>query len=243
MPSVTLKPYIYCYWSLKSIHSLDTPFSYQVVSDGCVDLLINCTRFEKLVVAGTAQSATAVSFPNSFNYFGIRFLPGAFNHFFNIPLKELANQMIPHDEVWGNEIEPFEAQLFSAPSLQKRIELSEQFLLQRLISNQKKPHQQLTAVLHNIYQHHGQLPLDRDASFHISPRQLRRIFDRYVGISPKAFARVVRFQSVLGAMLQTPKSEWNTLFFDFGYYDQAHFIHEFNDLFGVSPLSANLPQK
>ena len=77
-PSGMLRPYIYCYWSLQSKTVIDTPFSYQVVSDGCVDLLINCTQFEKLIVAGTAKSATAVSFPNSFNYFGIRFLPGAF---------------------------------------------------------------------------------------------------------------------------------------------------------------------
>ena len=242
-PSPALKPYILCYWTLQSNTKLNAPFTYQIVSDGCVDLLINCTRFEKLVVVGAAQRATAVSIPDEFNYFGIRFLPGAFNTFFKIPLKELANQMLVCDDVWGNELKTFEAQLFSAASLLERIAISEKYLLQRLATTPKKPHQQLLVTLNAIYQHQGQLPLDSNAEYDISPRQLRRIFDRYVGISPKAFARVVRFQSVLGAMMQAPKSEWNTLFFDFGYYDQSHFIREFNDLYGASPLSANLPQK
>lgn len=243
-PSAAMAQYIFCYWVLWSETTLQSPFTYRIVSDGCVDLLINCTTFDRLIVAGTANTSTAVSFNNKLEYFGIRFLPGCFRYFFPLPLKEVANKMVPCQDIWGNRLEVFEARLFSAHSTKERIDITETFLLQQFVANNKRPDTRLLALLEKIYQQHGHISIENASSTHdISPRQLRRLFGQHIGVTPKTFARIVRFQSVLRAMMHEPKANWGKICFDFGYYDQSHFIHEFKDFFGSPPTSVSFPQK
>jgi len=68
----------------------------------------------------------------------------------------------------------------------------------------------------------------------LSPRQLRRRFQRLVGLSPKEFARIRRFRaSVIDAV--GGAGSWVELAGDHGYADQAHLVHEFRRLIGLSP--------
>lgn len=242
-PSAALGQYIFCYWTLWSETALQSPFTYRIVSDGCVDLLINCTKFERLIVAGTANASTSVSFNHKLAYFGIRFLPGSFRCFFPIPLKEISNNMMACQDIWGNRMEAFEARLFSAESTKERIDIAEAYLLQQLAASNRLPDTRLLALLEKIYQQHGHISIENGPLSDISPRQLRRLFDKYIGLPPKTFARIIRFQSVLRAMMHEPKANWGKVCFDFGYYDQSHFIHEFKGFFGISPASVKLPQK
>lgn len=241
--SDAMKPYIYCYWVLWSEAALHSSFAYQIVSDGCVDLLINCTAFERLIVAGTTNTATNVEFNGNVEYFGIRFLPGCFHYFFPLPLKDVANKMVPCQDVWGNHLNELESRLFSARSTQERIDIAESYLLRLLVANNPIPDRRFWTILEQMYQQYGNISIERNPANKISPRQLRRLFGRYIGISPKTFARIVRFQSVLRAMKREPKKKWGTLYIDFGYYDQAHFIHEFKDFFGLPPMSVKISQK
>lgn len=242
-PSEALRPYVYCYWELRCQNLPHARIDYRIVSDGCIDLFINCSVFEQLHIAGTTRSATVVSIDSQAAYFGIRFLPGRFSYFFSHPLKELVDNMIPCSDVWGHLLETFESQLFNAPSTGVRVTFAESFLLGQLTSAKKVPDARFLAILDSVFQHHGQIRFNGDSIHGISPRQLRRIFDRHVGVSPKAFARIVRFQSAMQHMLQVSEKEWGQRCLDFGYYDQAHFIHEFKTFFGIPPLSANFLQK
>ena len=69
----------------------------------------------------------------------------------------------------------------------------------------------------------------------ISPRQLRRLFEYYIGDSTKTFSKVVRFQNILKAKPSTQSLRENKLFYDTGYFDQAHFIKDFKNFYGVTP--------
>jgi methylphosphotriester-DNA--protein-cysteine methyltransferase len=95
------------------------------------------------------------------------------------------------------------------------------------------PDNRITTTLDTIYHQHGQLRFDDAAVHAVNPRELRRLFDRHIGISPKSFARIVRFQSMLQTMLRDPEREWGQRCLDFGYYDQAHFIHDFKRHFAI----------
>ena len=72
----------------------------------------------------------------------------------------------------------------------------------------------------------------------ISARQLRRIFEFYIGDTAKTFSKVVRFQNLLRAKPSTQSLQHDKLFFDLGYYDQSHFIKEFKNCFGTTPGKA-----
>jgi len=89
-----------------------------------------------------------------------------------------------------------------------------------------------------ILQQSGVLNVEADLDTGISPRQLRRLFEFYIGDTPKVFSKVVRFQNILRAKPSTQSLRNNKLFFDVGYYDQAHFIKEFRNFYGVTPSKA-----
>ena len=69
----------------------------------------------------------------------------------------------------------------------------------------------------------------------VSPRQLERLFHERVGVSPKQFVRIVRFQEVLRATRSGRDSGWATVALEHGFYDQAHFINDFKTFVGRTP--------
>lgn len=89
-----------------------------------------------------------------------------------------------------------------------------------------------------IVQHKGALQIEKDLHTGLSPRQLRRLFEFYVGDSAKKFSQIVRFQNLLLASPSAAMLKQEKVFFDLGYYDQAHFIKEFKRFYGTSPRRA-----
>jgi AraC-like DNA-binding protein len=75
-----------------------------------------------------------------------------------------------------------------------------------------------------------------------SPRQLGRLFDDWVGMSPKRFARVVRAQAVIRRLADDPAADLATLAAELGYSDHAHLTRELRALTGAPPreLAARL---
>jgi methylphosphotriester-DNA--protein-cysteine methyltransferase len=69
----------------------------------------------------------------------------------------------------------------------------------------------------------------------MSQRRFIEIFRGEVGVTPKAFARLRRFQHVLGFVEHLTEVDWTDVALRYGYFDQAHFIHDFREFSGVSP--------
>ena len=237
VPSEGLQPLIHCFWTLKSESDSSSTAHYRIVSDGCIDLFIDCNDFQPILIAGTANTSQEALFPGKTQYFGIRFYPGCLQYFFNMPIREITNNMIPFQDVWNSRLHSIEEKLFEAGSTAYRIQLAEEFLLEQLANREKAPDERFLGVLQQILKKNGTLQIEKDLHPGVSPRQLRRYFDYYIGFNPKTFSRIIRFQKTLKAMMSQPKEQWGKLCYDFGYYDQAHYIHEFKELSGLSPSS------
>ena len=69
----------------------------------------------------------------------------------------------------------------------------------------------------------------------VSHRQLVRLFAKHVGLSPKTMGRLYRLRNLKFQMLESPHLDLGELCYHWGYYDQAHFNHEFREYFGASP--------
>jgi methylphosphotriester-DNA--protein-cysteine methyltransferase len=89
-----------------------------------------------------------------------------------------------------------------------------------------------------ILKNSGVLNIEKDLDTGISARQLRRLFEFYIGDSAKTFSKVVRFQNILRAKPSQQSLRENKLFYDNGYFDQAHFIKDFKNFYGVTPGKA-----
>lgn len=72
----------------------------------------------------------------------------------------------------------------------------------------------------------------------ISERQLNRKFGQWIGVSPKKFSEVVRFQSVLRTIQSGSPLDWTELALKHSFFDQAHLIRDFRRFYGDSPLTA-----
>lgn len=230
-PAPALSEFIYCYWHLRSSDKLDKDFTYSVAADGCIDIFFELGNPEESFVMGFSRTVTEFSLGQSFSYFGIRFLPAAFARLFRIPATELTGTFASLGDVVPVVAAFIAARVAQhAPPEQAKLLLDAWFLSMDA-HNTAMPDPRFYNALSTIIQSKGMLEVEQ-LDTGISPRQLRRMFDYHVGASAKAFSRVVRFQNVLAAMSGNDDTKsW----LDFGYHDQAHFIKEFREFYGVTP--------
>src|SRR4029453_14213719 len=69
----------------------------------------------------------------------------------------------------------------------------------------------------------------------VSERHLRRVFHEVVGLSPKAFFKLTRFERALKSAKDDSDSSWSDIAVNAGYYDQAHLIADFRSITGANP--------
>lgn len=237
-PNIEIEKFVYCFWQLKTQKPLNQPFTYRVVSDGCIDIFFDHNQPNQNFVMGFCRKYTEFSIGNTFDYIGIRFLPCAFPILFGVDAKTLSNQsqglkFVSHDlSNWiSSEIKP----LVSFENI--TIHLNE-----KLIDIAEKQNFQFDQRFFNslnlIFQKNGFLDTEKDLNTGLSPRQLRRIFNFHIGTTAKSFSNVVRFQHILNAKPSKQSLKEKKLYFDVGFFDQAHFIKNFKTFYGVTPSVA-----
>ena len=82
----------------------------------------------------------------------------------------------------------------------------------------------------------GSMPLQQVArESGLSERSMQRYFSEYIGVSPKAFARIARFNGVTRLMETEPSLNWQHILLEAGYSDRAHFANDFKAIAGQTP--------
>jgi len=238
-PDMRLRPYIFCYWTMYSVMPLHKPCEIHGVPDGCVDIFLHCHNFRTTYLLGLTESPVFVPIPERIQYFGIRFLPGKIHHFFSLPPAELYDRQIAAYDLIGRTFQEIEEQLLLARSFQDQIAIVEALLFKLLARRAYQPDARFMRMLHQIYAHHGQISVEQLAKQEqISARHLHRMFEAFLGIGAKKFSRIIRFQHVLQQMLSGRNNPFVDLALENGYFDQAHFINDFRQMYGTSPSSA-----
>lgn len=238
LPHPELQSFVYCYWELKTNEELDSPFVYRVVTDGCIDIFFNLANSEENFVMGFCKKYTEFPLENSFQYVGVRFLPTMFPQIFGINASLMSNKFQLLKEI-APDTSAFLASNFKESIDQKEIQskLDDYFLSVININDFNDDHRFYNAI-DLILKNFGVINLEQELNTGISQRQLRRLFKYYIGSTPKSFSKVVRFQNILRAKPSTQSLKRNKLFYDLGYYDQAHFIKDFKSFYGVTPTKA-----
>lgn len=237
-PDKKLHNIIYCYWELKTTERLQESFIYRVVADGCIDIFFQLDNPSENFVMGFCKKYTKFPLDNSFQYIGIRFLPTTFPMLFKINVKELSNRF-ERLEIVAKETSNFIMDNFSDRDdfLLIKNKLDTYFIALMKNANMVLD-DRFQNALNIILKNFGIVKVQTDLVIGLSPRQLRRYFEFYIGDTAKTFSQVVRFQSILNARPSTQSLRQNKIFFDLGYYDQAHFIKEFKNFYGVAPSEA-----
>ena len=238
LPDIRLEKFIYCYWQLKTTQELSEQFNYRVVADGCIDIYFELNNPSENYVMGFCKKFTEFPLDNDFNYIGIRFLPTMFPQLFKINAIELSNRY-EHLHLVVPRLSDFISNHFNETQQQEEIKaLLDKYFLELTAKTIFEYDNRLYGALDIILRNSGVINIEKDLDTGISARQLRRLFEFYIGDTAKTFSKVVRFQNILNAKPSSQSLRQNKLFFDVGYYDQAHFIKEFKNFYGVTPGKA-----
>ncbi len=165
----------------------------------------------------------------------VRFRPGCISSLLGIPAVEIAGQVVPMDALWGNNFQGLRQQLLEAVAPADKFARLEAFFLKKL-RKAEPANPVIDFALERLFS------LDTGAGIAAiaeksgySHKHFVSLFYKHVGISPKAYSRVLKFQQAVQRLEQTRKPDWSQLAFTCGYYDQAHFINEFKAFSGIAP--------
>lgn len=238
LPDAKLQNVIYCYWQLKTHSPLSEPFIYRVVADGCIDIFFELSRPQENFVMGFCKKYTEFPLENSFHYIGVRFLPTMFPQLFKINASELSNRFEFLHNVVPTTAAFIGDNLHTGLTFMDIKSIFDNYFYTLLTHTTLDEDNRLYNAIEIIMSRYGVVDIEEDLNTGISQRQLRRLFEYYIGDSAKTFAKVVRFQNILRAKPSSQSLKQNKLFYDAGYYDQAHFIKEFKNFYGVTPSKA-----
>jgi AraC-like DNA-binding protein len=187
-------------------------------------------------VSGVQTSAMLLDTSSPFNVFGVSFKPGGAFPFLPMPAGELHNLQVPLEAVWtAPQARAVSESLVSACTPAGKFQLIERALL-GVMRGRYQPHRAVrygVAALGDASRPRSVSSIVDDVG--MSQRRFIEIFRSEVGVTPKAFARLRRFQHVLGFVEHLTEVDWIDVAQRYGYFDQAHFIHDFREFSGVSP--------
>jgi AraC-like DNA-binding protein len=188
---------------------------------------------QRASVIGTMTRPLTVTTTGPVDLLGVRFRPGGLSAFLTLDAAELTDAQVDLTNFWGHLAEEIWRRLSEATPA-GRVWLLHEMLNARANGRiQTDPF-----ILHcvtRIEAARGDLRIgELEKSTGLSARQLERKFARHLGISPKTFARVVRFRA-LAAAATKPDPNWVTLAGDFGFADQPHLAREFKAFAGLTP--------
>ncbi|MBN2174503.1 MAG: helix-turn-helix transcriptional regulator [Bacteroidales bacterium] len=167
--------------------------------------------------------------------FVIQFKAGGCYPFIHFPVNELTDLIVDAEMVFGEEILFLREQLFIANSPAEMFSLASNWLLNRAKSGSMPE-----AVIQFAAQWINRCPTESGLNKMIektgyTQKHIIQIFKKYLGLTPKLYQRIVRFNKALEEIELTRKIDWVQLSLDCGYFDQAHFINEFNHFSGMNP--------
>jgi AraC-like DNA-binding protein len=163
---------------------------------------------------------------------GIRFHPGGAKGLLDLPLAELTDQRVGFQPITPSVEEALDRLLANSAT---PFDALERWLAPRLVQDNRFPLVQ--SISHLVQKSSGNGRVGEiAASLGLSRQYLNRVMNDCVGVDLKTFSRIVRMractESLRGSGIEI---DWPVVAADFGFYDQSHLIHEFNDLVGLSP--------
>lgn len=245
-PSDSLSRYIKYYWTCA--HIGDT--RELMYPSGCLELCIDITNGDtirhrgdrsmtvpRVEVLGHWNIPTTATIKKGNTCLITRFQPHAGSLFFPNQLAEFTNESIDLFDILSKETIEFYSRLMDQPSLEQKVKVLEAFLIDRLVRARRDQDKirLVEGLCNSIGRNNDLFDLGRlSAEFGFSERYIQKLFLNYVGITPKSFFSVQRFNKSLG-LVRSANMSLTNIAYECGYYDQAHFIKEFKSYTGISP--------
>ena len=186
------------------------------------------------VVGVQTYRRVQLSMQGRLDTFAVLFQPGGLSALLGVPVDALTNRHEDGRAVCSPWVDELRERLGASSSFAERVRHVDHCLLQR------RPvpgaHRGVAAAARALRSRCGRLRISQLVEQSgLSARQFERRFAAHVGMSPKLYARVVRFEAALKRKKQAPGLRWTDVAHELGYHDQMHMVHDFSLLAGATP--------
>jgi len=252
-PSPILAPFIRCYsyrefdtggsdmvkrWH--ATHEITMPFFFKAIPIKLIDpetgKILKQGSYGGLVGLSTQNNGDMV-FNGSYSFFEVIFRPNGYYKIFKIPSEKSINQILGANDIFDVHIKLFYEQLCGASDLQEMVFLANVFLSSYLKKQKSFEYKDaITSFSNMILRRWGLVNIKNMAyDANMSLKNFERHFTEQVGLSPKLFGCIARFNHALSLKLKNPEENWTSIAFESGYFDQMHLIKDFNRFYGNAP--------
>jgi len=221
----------------------------RILPNGVIELIINFGNKQKTLkedtlktdkyfynywVAGIQSKPLFIQSVTDTNLVGIRFLPGGAYPFFKFPVLKLSDMVVEADWM-TEELEKLRISINDLSNQAKIVQTIEEYLWTKF-DGSCLTNESVMYVANKIFFADTEIPireLVRKAGY--SHKHFITLFKKQVGTSPKNLQRIARLQKVIQLVKNKPDIKWSDIFYEFPFYDAAHFAHDFKELTGISP--------
>jgi AraC-like DNA-binding protein len=199
------------------------------------------TTCEGSIVVGAYSAFTVIDTDEQRATAGVIFRPGGAFPFLDLPATELQDRGAPLSDLWGRQAtSELREQLLAARSPEAKFKILEHTFLKRINAPLEPTHPAVSFAVENFRQRPTRPVSSVTDQIGLSDRRFIQLFSHQVGLTPKLFCRVQRFQKVLRNITRTAAGsaiDWPQIALTCGYFDQAHFIHDFRAFSGINPTT------
>lgn len=247
-PCRMLQPYIRCFWSEEyNYHNAETDNSAEIViPDTCADIIYQIDYTDNTVTAGF-NGINDRSFyvydenkaGHEISVFAIRFYAWGAYAFSEDSFDGTVNGYYDVRERFSWLDKELRNRLLEPGSLTDKIRLTEKLLMKKLETS--RSNEVIDGAINNILLHHGTLEVSRlsKESF-VSSRQLERLFQEYIGITPKKLSNLVRYQFLWRDIVTQSNFDILNAVYQYGYTDLAHLMREFKRYHSMNIRTAKM---
>jgi AraC-like DNA-binding protein len=252
-PGPPLSDFVELFWLYEGYAPSHAHSKERLLPTGTMELVINLRedrvrvydrqdtdRFETFrgaVICGTQSEFFVIDTAEQEAVIGVHFRPGGAFPFLHLTAGELLNAHASLESLWGNRAVDLRDRLLEVRTPEARFTILEQTLL----AQADRPLVHHPAVAFAIEEVRRRPDAWTVADFAgrvgLSQRRFIQVFTEEVGLTPKLFGRILRFQEVLSLIGEGGKVRWASLAAACGYYDQAHFIRDFRAFSGLNPTA------
>jgi AraC-like DNA-binding protein len=194
-----------------------------------------CHRFAGALVSGPYSGSFMSDAADERAILGVHFKPAGAVAILGIPAGEFRDTHVNLSDLWGPSATMLHERLGALSEPAERFRLLEHVLVQRLIES-SYGHGAVRVALDALMRTHGQAKTrDLASAVDLSQRRFIELFTNEVGLTPKLFGRVQRFQHAVHRSQAETRPDWAQVAVECGYFDQSHLIHDFVAFASVSP--------
>jgi len=252
-PSIALKPYVEKYYLYEKMDDRLNRHAFRALPNGWVEmfLLFNGNRVtflttgQRMSLSGFIAGIFELNHPmkikvelngHPMNGISVVLTHLGVNRILDRSLRDLTNQILDFSSIWGSNQQWLQQNVLETNDVRQKLKNLNDFFLSRVSANHR-PAQRILFILNRLEQMAGPLTVDRVAvEFNISYKSLYRMFIEEIGLTPKMYLKILRFNQACWMLSRQPSVSWSDLVDRCGYYDQSHFIHEFKAIMKKSPL-------